>query len=158
MGRIYSVPFSAVAVSAAQDLWEILVPSDAVLILHSVIITQSSDAKDEEEELLRVTIKRITGSPTSGSNGSSATPTKRSSGDSAAGVTAEINNTTRLSGGTAEIIHDEAFNIRSGFYYIPTPEQRPEISPGNYLLVGLETAPGDALTMSGTLVFEELGG
>jgi hypothetical protein len=98
MGRIYSISFEEVAVTAAQDLFEILVPADAVMRLHSIVISQSSDAGNAQSEQLPFTIKRVTGAPTSGSGGSTPTPRPHSQGDAAAGITAEANNTTRLSG------------------------------------------------------------
>jgi hypothetical protein len=39
-----------------------------------------------------------------------------------------------------------------------TPETRPVLSPSGRLIVELQTTPADALTMSGTLYFEEIGG
>ena len=97
MGRMYSVSFNEVAVTAASDLFELLVPAENVMILHELHISQSSDAGDSESEQIYVSIRRVTGSPTSGSGGSSATPAPLDLGDAAAGITAEVNNTTQLS-------------------------------------------------------------
>jgi hypothetical protein len=158
MGRLYSISFVDVAVTAAQDLFEILAPADAVMILHALSISQSSDAGDAESEQLTCSVRRVTGAPTSGSGGSTPTPAPLEQGDAAAGITAEANNTTQLSGGTNTVLWVEAFNVMAGFIFAPTPEMRPVISPSTRLLVELENAPADSLTMSGTLIVEEIGG
>jgi hypothetical protein len=106
--------------------------------------------------MLRVAILR--GHTTSGSGGSAATPAPlNSSADTAAGATAETNNTTIASAGTAVTLHAETFNIRAGWQYIPTPEMRPGASQANTtIVVRLMAAPADELRVSGTLIFEEL--
>jgi hypothetical protein len=39
-----------------------------------------------------------------------------------------------------------------------TPETRPILSPSRRLTVELVNAPADSITMSGTILFEEIGG
>ena len=158
MGRRYEIPFAEVSVSAVQDLFEILVPSDAVMIVHSLELSQSSDAADAEDEQLHISIRRVTGAPSSGSGGSTVTPAPCSPGDAAAGITAEINNTTQLSGGTNTLLYPVSWNVRGGYIYIPIPEGRNEFSPSTRCLIELETVPADALTMSGVLTVSEIGG
>ncbi len=157
MSRMYAITFENIAVTAAQDFFELSPADDKPVLVHAIYLSQSSDVGDAAEEMLRVTIKR--GHTTSGSGGSSFTPVPlESSANAAAGTTAEINNTTQASAGTAALLHAEAFNIRSGWQYIPTPEARPGASQANTtLVVRLEAAPADSLSMSGTLIFEELG-
>ena len=157
MGRRYTVTTSAVAVSAAQDLLEYLVPADKILRLHECHVTQSSDAGDSESEQFRVSIRRVTGSPTSGSGGSTPTPRPNDGGDAAAGGTIEANNTTQLSGGTNVVLHEESANVMSGLHYMPTPEAKFDFAGQTRLLIELEAAPADSLTMSITTVVEEIG-
>ena len=157
-GRIYTIVFARVAVTVIQDLFEVLVPADSVMVLHRVTITQDTEQGDAEDEQLYLSIRRITGAPTSGSGGTVATPQPIQAGDAAAGITAEVNNTTQLTGGTNSLIISEAFNIRAGYDHFPPPEQRIIISPSTRLLVELETAPIDSVTFSGTMVVEEIGG
>lgn len=158
MGRMYAIPFSAVQVAAVQDLWEILVPSDAVMILHELSIGQEDLVSDENEQMFRATIQRVTGSPDSGSDGSSVTPAPLEQGTAAAGITAECNNTTQLSGGTAVTLRDEWFNARIGYHYQPPPEERPIFSPSTRCVVILPVAPSAETTMSGVAIVEEVGG
>lgn len=155
MGRMYSVSFSKVAVTALQDFFEVVAPATAVVILHSVVVSQSSDAKDAEDEQLPIAIR--SGATTSGSGGSAPTAIPMSLGDAVFGGTVEVNNTTESQDGSIVTHHAESFNIRAGFAYIPTPEARIVLSPSARLAVVLLTAPTDSLTMDGTLVFEEIG-
>ena len=150
MGRMYSATFEEVAVSAAQDLFEINAPSDAVVVVHGFEISQSSDTDSEQ---LNILVHRGT---TSGSGGSSVTPNPLEVGDAAFGGTVEANNTTQGTEGT--ILHSAAFNVLNGYVWIPTPECRPVISPSGRLIIELQTAPGDELTMSGVAYIEEIGG
>jgi len=153
MGRMYSTVFEEVAVTAAQDLFEINAPADAVVVLHSCIVTQSSDAGDAEDEQLSIIFHL---GSTSGSGGSLPTEHPLELGSPAFGGTVEVNNTSQSTEGS--ILHAEAFNVRAGFYYRPTPEERIVISPSDRLIIELQTAPADSLTMSGTIIFEEIGG
>jgi hypothetical protein len=152
-GRIYSAEFDGVAVTAAQDLWEIVAPADAIVVIHEVHIGQDSDAGDAEAEMLDILIHRGTAT---GSGGTVVTPNPIEVGSPAFGGTVEANNTT----GSVETapLRAEAWNIQIGYYYIPPPEQRIVISPSGLFIVELQNAPNDSLTMYGTIVFEEIGG
>lgn len=153
LGRMYSAIFEEVAVTAVQDLFEINAPADAIVVIHSVIITQSSDAGDAHDEQLS-TIFHLGGA--SGSGGTVVTPRALQLGMPAFGGTVEANNTTQSTEGS--ILHAEAWNVRAGLYYRPTPEERIILSPSDQLIIELQTAPADSLTMSGTVIFEEIGG
>jgi hypothetical protein len=154
---MYSVVFTDVAVTAAQDLFEISPADDKPVLIHAIYLSQSTEVKDAEEEMLKVKI--IRGHATGGSGGTAPTPAPLgSSAGAAAGFAAEVNNTTIASTGTAVDLHSESFNNRSGWVYIPTPEARPGASQTNTtLVVRLTAAPADSTTMSGTIIVEELG-
>lgn len=157
MGRFYSASFSAVSVSAAQDVFEVLAASAKPFILHEVILVQTSDYGDAQAEGLQVTISKATGSYTSGSGGSTGTLRPHLTNDAAAGPTPEFNNTTPASAGTGALtrIRADAFNVQAGYQYVPTPETRILFLPAEAVVVSI-TAPADAVTMSGTIVIEEL--
>lgn len=155
MGRMYSASFSGVSVSAAQDLFELAAAAGVAVVIHEVHISQDAS---ETSEQLPFTIKRIPATVTSGSGGSTPTPRKMAPGDAAAASTVEANNTTRAtSSGTIETIRRMSENILNGFHIVCTPETRIVVPPSGTIVVGLETAPGAALTMSGELIFEEIG-
>ena len=153
MGRIYTATFEEVAVSAAQDLFEVIAPSNGVVVVHGLMLTQSSDAGDAQSEQLNILIHRGTAT---GTGGTSVTPRTLDVGDSAFGGTCEANNTTQSVEGA--FIHAENFNVMAGLAIWWTPETRPVLSPSGLFIVELQTTPADSLTMSGTLYFEEIGG
>ena len=156
MGRMYAVTFEDVTVSLAQDLFEIIPADDKPVVIHACYLSQNTELADAAEEQLRITIVR--GHATTGSGGSAFTALPLSPNDTAAGFAAEINNTTIASAGTGVNLHAETFNVRSGWAYVPPPEQRLYCSQavGVIIVVRLVAAPADALDMSGTLILEEL--
>lgn len=158
MGRFYSAQTNAVAVSAAQDLIELLAASGKALVIHEIIIGQYSDMGDSAAEALSVLIKRASGSYTSGSGGSTPTPAPHCKADTAAGVTCEMNNTSQAAAGSGALttIRADVWNVQQPYQYLPPPEQRISIAPAEALVVSI-TAPADALTTNVTVVFEEMG-
>lgn len=155
MGRIYTVQFNGQAETVAQDAFELVAPADAVLLIHSLELSQSSEVKDAEEEMLTVTLK--SGQTVSGSGGAATTPIPINFGDAAAGATAETNNTTQAGTGTIVTHGAWDWNVRGEFVKIWTPETRPVLSPSRRMTVDIST-PADSVTFSGTLTFEEIGG
>jgi hypothetical protein len=160
MGRFYTATFKAVAVTAQQDYFEILCPTDAVTVIHSWTLSQSTEVGDSAEEMLVITTNRGVGSVTSGSGGSSVTPQPIEDGDPAYGGTIEANNTTKMvvGTGTLEELEVHAWNVRVPYEMVYTPETRPVISPGNRWTIELETTPADSITTNGMVILEEIGG
>jgi len=151
---MYTTEVSAIAVTAAQDFFEINAPADSAVILHSCFIGQTSDVGDAAAEILGVQISRTTNG-VAGSGGTVVTARPHAVGDSAFGGTTECNNTTQTTT-TTEIV-SEAFNIQAGWFYQPAPDERIVISPSTTLVIEI-TAPTDSLTMHGRVTFEEIGG
>lgn len=151
MGRVYTVSFENVAVSVAQDFLEVTPADDKPIALIGYEIDNvggTSDAGDGQEELLRCSW--VTGHATSGSGGSSATPRPVDPNDAAAGFSAEVNNTTIASAGTAVTRMPFGLNIR-----IPGPLWLPErawlhASQADVIaVVRLLAAPADSISLSG---------
>ena len=156
MGRMYTVSFENVAVTAAQDFFETTPAVDKPIAVHGLLLYQSTDVGDAAEEMLRLEI--IRGHTTSGSGGTTPTPAPLDTNDTVAGDTTwEVNNTTIASVGTTAILYVHYFNIRGGFEFWYPPEARPKATNGNTtLVVRLMAAPADSITMGGTLIYEEL--
>ena len=153
MSRVYTVTFEQVAVSAIQDLIQIVAPSDSVVVIHEWEFGQSSDAGDAESEQLNILVHR---GSTDGSGGSAVTARPKQIGTPAFGGTCETNNTSQSTEGTIESSH--CFNVMAGIKEVYTPETRPVLSPSGRMVWELQTAPADAITMSGKVTFEEIGG
>lgn len=156
MGRVYTVEFENVTVSAAQDFFEIAPADDIPVKIRELELSQFSDVSDAAEEILR--IRFIRGHTSSGSGGSSPTPRPLDHRDAAASFTAETNNTTIASAGTGVNLRSTAMNIRiAPTLWLPIPEAVQRVDQGQTLWVcRLMAAPTDALSMSGTLTVEEL--
>lgn len=153
---MYTAEFEAVAVTVAQDFFELQPADDVPVIIHAVYLSQTSDVGDAAEEILRIKIQR--GATTVGSGGTDPTPVALEPGNPSADTTVQANNTTEATSGTVVDIHSDAFNIRTGWQYIPTPEMRPVSTQAEgFLTITLMAAPADSLTMSGTVYFEEIG-
>lgn len=153
MGRMFSISFSNVAVSAAQDPFEILPATQKPIRIHALFLSQNSDVGDAQDEMLRYSI--IRGHTTSGSGGASVTPVPLDGADTASGATCERNNTTIASAGTAVTLHTDCFNVRAGLALIFTPQMQPRVANAELIVVRIP-APADALTMDGTLYYEEV--
>ena len=159
MGRMYTAVFGGdtpIAVSAIQDLFEVVAPADAIVVIHAIHLHQTSDLADAQEEVLD--LEFTFGYTTSGSSGASTTARPHEKGDAAFGGTVEVNNTTQALNGSGVIRRVDGWNIRVGYDYIPTPETRFVISPSARFVLELPNAPNDALSMSGSITFEEIGG
>ncbi len=156
MGRKYTVQFNGVAVTAQQDFFELVAPADAVVVVHDIHLSQSTEVGDAQEEGLSILWK--SGQTTSGSGGSAPTAAPVELGDAAFGGTTEVNNTTKASTGTIVTHHAWNWNVRMPFDVIFTPETRPVLSPSRRATLELGTTPADSITVSGYITFEEIGG
>ena len=160
MGMRYSCGFGGVAVSAAQDLFELLAPTDATIVIISARLGQSSDFGDAAAEGLRLEWVKGEGSVTSGSGGTAGTENPLMTGLPAAGAVCELNNTTRMVVGTGALVtYPEApMNIQIPTLLQPIPDEFFIVSPGDRMTLAIPVAPGDAITMDGVLTWEEIGG
>lgn len=155
---MYVASFDAVAVSAAQDLISVQTDDDKVVIVHEAKFTQSSDAGDAESEQLRFSLSRGVGY-TAGSGGSSVNAQPLDAGDAADSATVRANDTTQATAGAGSLTNlmATAEHVQAGWHYLPTPEMRPAVGGSSALIFALDAAPSDALTMSGYVIFEEIG-
>ncbi len=153
----YSATFSAIAVTAAQDVFEIVAGASTRVRFDGLILGQYSDAGDAADELLSVQL--IRGYTTSGSGGAAVTPTNLfAPSDATAVSTVERNNTTVAQDGTGAILLADVWHVLDR-YSVMSDEDLPEhiiLEPSQRLVVRI-TAPADALTCNGTLFFSEIG-
>ncbi len=155
MGRFYAVTIDTVAVSAAQDLFGLLATANMAFKVHELYLGQKTLTT---AEMRQVACRRMPATATVGSGGSAATPRKMGgSGDSAATFTARINDTTpQTTGGTAEVVYaDDWYFTNQNMIWLPR-DRGPVIQPAQGFVVNMVTAPTGSMTVSGTLVVEEL--
>lgn len=156
MGRSrgYSVQFNNVSVSVVQDLIALYSGASMALELHGLVIGQITGTTVQN---LRISVKRLPATVTAGSGGSAPTPQKLMRGDAAATATARANDTTQATtGGTAATLHSDVFNTVNGYQFFWPPGDMPTIGLSEAAVLSLDTAPGSALVMSGTLYFGEV--
>lgn len=153
--RYYEVVFDNVAITVAQDLFEIGPAANKPCYIAEWSLSQSTELGDAQEEDLR--IHAIRGYTASGSGGSSFTPNPRSATQQAAGFAAEINNTTLANTGTPQIKMPKNWNLRQEELYMATPEPMIEVINGTVFVLRLVAAPADSVTMSGYLIVAEAG-
>lgn len=152
--RLYAVTIDAVAVSALQDLFNVTATSGMALRIHSLTLGQKTLTTWEGKQVL---CKRMPATVTAGSGGSVATPRPLINGDAAATFTAHINDTTPMTtNGTAVALYSDVWHFLNGLLWLPPPEHRPIIAPSQGFAVALPTAPSGSMTVSGTLIVEEL--
>jgi hypothetical protein len=161
-GRCYTVQFDNVAVTVAQDFFELNPAADKPIRILGLMVGQTNRVGDANEDMLRWSIVRMSGGTlTSGSGGTSPTPAAILAGDGAAGFTAEANNTTQASTtGTTTTLHADTFNTRVGLQYAPIPEQQigaVDSAGTGILVVRLLEAPSASTTFSAVVYVEELG-
>ncbi len=158
MGDFYTVSFTAVAITAVSDLFELKPGSTRPIRLHAIDLVQTSDQATSESETLRCTISRHGSGYTSGSGGTgTAAVVPVQSGGRAALFTAETNNTTQASGGTPVVLQEFGWQVLSPGLWAPPvpPDQKPTALSGEALVVKMN-APVDSITVSGTAWVEEL--
>lgn len=153
----YTVTFSAVAISAVQDLFELKPGSTRTIRLWSICGVQTTDITSAESEVLRITVSRHGSGYTSGSGGTAPTPQPMSTAGRAALFTAEVNNTTQASGGTPLTLFEFGWQILSPLDWaapVP-PEGKPTALSAEALVIKM-TAPADSITTSMTALVEEI--
>lgn len=158
MGRLYHVPIAFVAQTAQIDCFELTAAADKSCFIHEIYLANSTDVGDAQEEMLTLKLKRASGSVSSGSGGSGPTPVPIDVDDAASGLTAAVNNTTKLAVGTGTIVDERLFawNVRQPFQMIFTPETRPKIKGQHKKVLELTTTPADSITLGGYVIVEEL--
>lgn len=146
---IYSVPFDSLTVTndSDQDIWQILAPSDASVILHHMEL-YSAVTSDERVNL------RLLRRTTDG-NGGTATEVPLRGTAAAVGTVVETLATTP--GTAGDVLLAWYWSQLSPLVYLPTPETRIVVPPSGRIALNLQTAVAVSRSWSGFIVFEEVG-
>lgn len=154
----YVVTFENVAYNAPQDAFEVVAGTGKPLVIHACFITQHTDAGDAQDEQIRV--RCVRGHTQTGSSGLTPTIAPLGQGRAAALFTAKTNcggpsGLSVATGGSPLVLHPEGFNIRAGWPFLPTPEIRHEVQPGERYVVNLPGIPTGTIRIHGALYVEE---
>lgn len=161
MGRIYTVPlaFTYTAAGGDFDLCYIAPADDKPCKLRGFIVGQTSEVGDAQEEGVRITVARITGTITASSGGSAVTPVPVDSADAAAGFTARAGDSTvaTQTGGAVTSLWEYGWNERVTPFEIWYPEERmcPKAKQGEALVIRAQTTLADDMSATITAVVEE---
>ena len=149
MSRFFTVPFEGVAISVAQDLWQIEALTTNIII-HGFVLGQITDLGDAAAEALEVKIRRVTDTLANVT-----AEVKLDLGSAALTADININDTTQLVTGV-ETIHADVWYIQMPYIWFPPPELRPVIAIDDLIVVTI-SAPTDPITASGTIYLEQFG-
>ncbi len=159
-GLTYSAPFSGtgfagVSVSAVQDLFYMLASSAVPFRLKRLSLSTAGQTAPGN---LIVSVQRYTATVTAGSAGSAITPSELAQlSGRAATTTVRCNDTTRATTtGVKQLLWIGTIQDLNNLDDVMVPELWPMIPSGDALIVGLEVAPGSAVTLYGTAQFSEL--
>lgn len=155
MSGVYTVQFNSVAVTAQQDLFEIVAASSKPVVILGFGLSQITEVGDAQEEQLLILLK--SGQGTSGSGGTAPTPIATDSSGSAASFTAEVNNTTKASAGTTVTHKPYTWNVRAPLDVVFTEQEQLIMAAGRRFTIELASTPADSVTMNGYLVVQEIG-
>lgn len=151
-GRIYSVGFKAVTLAAVQDLIGIYAGTSMAAELHYVKLAQFTSTTIGSAQLR---LRKLPATVTSGSGGSAVTPASLRTTDTAATVTARINDTTQATTSGTAADQADGWDIPFGYLWMPPEADRPIIKPGEAFILSLDTALS-SFVASGSMVFREL--
>ena len=156
MARKYWIDLPPTAITTIVDVVEIQPADDKPVTVLAVHLLQTTDVGDAAEEVLGLSwLRGFTASGTLGTT-AGATPRPVDPDDAAAGMVAEAFNTTLASGGTAVTMGRMGWNVRIPLVEIYVPGGGVKVTQANTTLVlRLDAAPVDSLTMSGSILVEE---
>ncbi len=156
MPRTYRVTFEGVAVSAAQDMIQVIGAAGKTLrVLRQWV--GATDTTLPTAQMLQVRGRFLPATVTNGSGGTAPTPQPLDPGDAAASFTAKANSTTpATTSATAVKLEENGFHIYSG--YDVTFSRPPIVGPSESYVFELLSAAAGTVHLSGGVEVEESGG
>lgn len=152
MGRLYTIKHDNIAVAGAITIMQLKAGPNSICKIHRISLSQSGSTTSAQ---VRIQVLRKSGAATV----TSFTPLQMDAGDGAAksvGGVSATGITATVEGTNTDILLTETFNALTGWLYLPTPEER--IIVGAAGILGVTFPVNPALTITGELVFEEIGG
>jgi hypothetical protein len=152
MRGVYTAPYKISSVSAAKTLMYLTAPSGKVVEILSASVTNASNETNEQMECV---LQRITslGTPTA----TAVTPVKHEAGDQASGSTVAGNVTASEPTYTSDTeLGRQGFASLGGWWFQPTPEERPTVANGASIGLRLLTAP-TSWDLVVSITFREIG-
>ena len=159
-GPLYTVSFSDQECSgvALRDLFEILGATDTRYRLHQLELSQHSEVAGASDEKYLIEIYSATAAATPSSGGTAGAPTRYLDKGATALCTANYNATQVGGTSTDETLRwSGVWHANESFNYEPATDKRIQVGLSGRLTVRMPTVPADALSLNGTIVWEEIG-
>jgi len=138
------------AFTGAGDIVEIAAPTDAIVKIHTVHVSNADTEVDDSTEI------KVSKRATSGTGGATPTAAKVETGSRAFGGTVEEASTVDASS-TETFVWSEGMSTLAGFTKIWTPELRPVLSPSEIIVLNMvDSITAQAIVY--VIEFEEIGG
>ncbi len=157
MGRVYTVSFKNVTISAAQDLVALKGSTGKTCRLRRVWLNMN-DTTLQTAQGLRLSAKYGSATVTLGSGGSAPTPRPLDPGDAAASFTAHVNDTTpaTTSGSFVDLVPGGCHNF-AGFDFTWRPGAEPVFGLNEGVVFELLSTVTGTCNFSGGAEVEEVG-
>ena len=149
--RVYTIGFNNVTLSAVQDLFGLYTGTGMAIEIHFIKLGQVTQTTIGG---LRLRMRHLLATVTSGSGGSVLTPAPALPNDVAATTVARANDTTQASSSTVKDLPD-TWDLPFGFIWMPPEADRIVIKPSEAFIVSLDGTPG-SLVANGHMAFAEL--
>ena len=148
LGRAYTLSASFAIGTAAQDLFRLSAPADAIVVVDRIFISQSGSTTSEQNLL-------IFGRCSTDGTGTAATAQPTEVGTAAFGGTAVVDLSAVVTQ-TNQLIR-AGWNALAPYEWLPTPEERIVLSPSARLFGRIDSTP-TALTIQVLIALREIGG
>lgn len=161
MSKIWAVPFTATIAAADGnvDLWEITPGDDRAVRLRGFRLGQITEVADAAEEGLRISVKRLRATVTSGSGGVTGAPENPAEANEVPTFASETDNgTVATTTGDTEVLDELGWNNRNTPYetWYPDIDYAPTARQGEVIVIRQETTAADDYTFAGTAWIEEI--
>lgn len=167
MRGVYSVSFggtTGITVNNADgnfDFFELDAATEKPIEVIAIFIGQTTETGDAAEEIVAWSIRRFSGGTLTSGGEASTTPRPMDPSDGAASFAAETANsagTVASTSGTEVVLHQDAFNLRTGLQVIFPPEMRPKVdgTAQSAMVIRCESTVADDVTIWGVCYVKEL--
>lgn len=158
MPRSYTVVFEAVAVSAAQDLVQVIGATGKILEIVRAWVGPT-DTTLVTAQSISTRCRFLPATVSNGSGGSSPTPQPFDPGDSAASFSAKANSTSKATtSGTASVLSERGDHIYQGAEFNFPDGRRPTVGPSESFVFELLSSVSGTVHLSGGVEVLERGG
>jgi hypothetical protein len=152
--RVYTVPMTRVAVTAAITLIQLVAAAAVPLQIIRAVIGQTSSTTSTQQpvQINRKSAAATVTAFTPNKNGPATDPAA-----SAVGGTSATGTNASAEGTDTTLLVQDVFNYLNGWLFLPTPKEYKFVDGGGIAGLKLPVAPGASVTITADVIFEEVG-